>query len=156
MATAIRPGAPGKHRNGSGSNPSPVTDGEHLVVYYKSGKLACLDLAGQVQWQTNLQESFGADTLWWDLGTSPVLADGLVVVAVMNTGDGFLVAFDLETGSEVWKQPRLYDVPKETTTLTRRRSFITAARSRSSSPRAPIISPATLPNPASSCGRAPG
>ena len=29
-------------RNGSGSNPSPVTDGKHVVVYYKTGTLACL------------------------------------------------------------------------------------------------------------------
>ena len=32
---------------GSGSNPSPVTDGKHVVVYYKSGTLACLDVGGQ-------------------------------------------------------------------------------------------------------------
>ena len=70
----LGPERPGKHRNGSGSNPSPVTDGKHVVVYFKSGTLACLDLAGQEMWHVNLQEKFGADTLWWDLGTSPVLA----------------------------------------------------------------------------------
>ncbi|TWU22830.1 outer membrane protein assembly factor BamB family protein [Bythopirellula polymerisocia] len=107
------PERPGKHMNGSGSNSSPTTDGEHLVVYYKSGTLASLDLTGKVLWETNLQEAYGEDTLWWDLGTSPVLADGLVIVAVMNDGDGFLVALDLKTGKEVWKQDRIYEVPKE-------------------------------------------
>lgn len=107
------PQRPGKHKNGSGSNPSPTTDGAHLVVYYKSGTLACLDLAGKVLWRTNLQERYGEDTLWWDLGTSPVLVDDRVIVAVMNDGDGFLVALDLADGSEAWKQSRLYDVPRE-------------------------------------------
>lgn len=103
----------GKHKNGSGSNSSPVTDGENLIVYYKSGTLSCLDLAGKVLWETNLQEQYGEDTLWWDLGTSPVLVDDLVIVAVMNDGDGFLVALDLATGKEAWKTDRVYEVPKE-------------------------------------------
>ena len=30
----------GKHKNGSGSNPSPVTDGENVFVYYKKGNMA--------------------------------------------------------------------------------------------------------------------
>ncbi len=107
------PQSPGKHKMGSGSNPSPTTDGENLIVYFKSGTLACLNLSGKVLWETNLQDAYGEDTLWWDLGTSPVLVDDLVIVAVMNDGDGFLVALDLATGEEAWKQSRIYEVPKE-------------------------------------------
>lgn len=103
----------GKHRNGSGSNPSPVTDGEHLVVYYKSGTLACLSVAGEVRWNVNLQEKYGEDTLWWDLGTSPVIASGNAVIAVMQDGDSYLVALDLETGDIAWKQARMFECEKE-------------------------------------------
>jgi outer membrane protein assembly factor BamB len=103
----------GKNPHGSGSNPSPVTDGEHLVVYYKTGTLACLDLAGKEKWKTNLQDRFGKDTLWWDLGTSPVLADGRVIVAVMQDGDSYLVAVDLSNGEIAWKQKRQYETPLE-------------------------------------------
>ncbi|HVT27537.1 MAG TPA: PQQ-binding-like beta-propeller repeat protein [Lacipirellulaceae bacterium] len=102
-----------RNRNASGSNPSPVTDGQRLVVYYKSGTLASLDLAGHEKWKTNLQDRFGKDTLWWDLGTSPVLADGLVIVAVMQAGDSYLVAFDLKTGDLAWRTPRKYECPEE-------------------------------------------
>ncbi len=50
----------GKHKKATGANPSPVTDGERVWVYFKSGELACLDLAdGSVAWVTNLQERFG-------------------------------------------------------------------------------------------------
>jgi outer membrane protein assembly factor BamB len=97
-----------RNQNASGSNPSPVTDGTCVVVYYKSGMLACLDLDGKEKWKTNLQERFGKDTLWWDLGTSPVLADGRVIVAVMQTGDSYLAAFDLKTGDLAWRTPRQY------------------------------------------------
>src|SRR4029079_8074322 len=88
----------GRNPHGSGSNPSPVTDGKNLVVYYKTGTLACLDLAGKEKWKINLQDMYGKDTLWWDLGTSPVLADGKAIVAVMQDGDSYLVAVDLKTG----------------------------------------------------------
>lgn len=39
----------GKHRNGSGSNPSPATDGRGIYVYFKSGNLAGLDIEGRVK-----------------------------------------------------------------------------------------------------------
>ena len=109
----LGPERPGKHRNGSGSNPSPVTDGENLVAYFKSGTLACLSSSGQIQWQINLQEKYGPDTLWWDLGTSPVVADGKVVVAVMQEGDSYLVAIDVNNGKVAWKRERMFECAKE-------------------------------------------
>ncbi|MFP6874433.1 MAG: PQQ-binding-like beta-propeller repeat protein [Verrucomicrobiales bacterium] len=114
---------PGKHRNGSGSNPSPVTDGRQVFVYYKSGTLAAMGMKGEVGWQRNLQEEFGSDSLWWDLGTSPVLVGDLVVVAVMQeyeggdpekSKDSYLVAFAKKDGKLVWRVNRTYKVPKET------------------------------------------
>ena len=109
----LGPERPGKHRNGSGSNPSPVTDGKHVVVYFKSGTVACLDVEGRKLWRVNLQEKYGEDTLWWDVGTSPVLADDRVIVAVMQAGDCYLVALDLATGDVLWKQARMYDCNRE-------------------------------------------
>ncbi len=107
---------PGKHKKATGANSSPVTDGEHVWVYFKSGELACLALAdGAVVWKTNLQEQFGKDTLWWDLGTSPVLSKKAVIIAVMQEGPSYLVAFDRVTGKVLWKQDRMLDAPKEAT-----------------------------------------
>ncbi|MBT6919429.1 MAG: PQQ-like beta-propeller repeat protein, partial [Planctomycetaceae bacterium] len=104
----------GKHKKATGCNSSPVTDGEHVWVYFKSGELACLSLAdGAIVWQANLQEQFGEDTLWWDLGTSPVLTQKAIVVAVMQTGPSYLVAFDRQTGAVLWKHDRMLDAPEE-------------------------------------------
>jgi outer membrane protein assembly factor BamB len=108
------PGREGKKaRVGTGSNPSPVTDGKHVVAYYKSGMLACVDVGGREIWKHNLQDKFGEDTLWWDLGTSPVLVGGKVIVAVMHEGPSYLAAFDLANGNVAWKQEREYDNERE-------------------------------------------
>lgn len=103
----------GKHRNGTGSNPSPVTDGESIFVYFKSGEIAALDFDGRIRWRKNLQSLYGEDTLWWDVGSSPVLTKDNVVYTVLHTGESYLVAFDKQTGDLVWKQDRNYTCPTE-------------------------------------------
>ena len=111
---SLGPEKPGKHAKATGCNPSPVTDGKHVWVYFKSGELAALDLAtGAVAWRENLQDRFGADTLWWDLGTSPVLTKDAVVVAVMQTGPSYLAAFGRTDGKLLWKHDRNLDAPEE-------------------------------------------
>ena len=97
---------PGKHKNGSGSNPSVATDGKRVFAYFKSGTVAGIDGAGKVLWKINLQEQYGKDLLWWDLGTSPVYADGKVIIAVMHETDPYLVALDPDNGNTLWKVER--------------------------------------------------
>jgi outer membrane protein assembly factor BamB len=84
-----------------------------VFAYYRSGDLACVDYKGEVQWQVNLQREFGEDTLWWDLGSSPTLIDNLVVIAVMQSGPSYLVAYDRESGQLAWKADRTLGAPEE-------------------------------------------
>ena len=102
-----------KHAKGSGSNPSAVVDGNSVFAYFRSGDLACVDFDGNVRWQTNIQEEFGEDSLWWDLGSSPMLTDDAIVVVVMQTGPSYLVAYDRQTGKKLWKSDRTVDAPKD-------------------------------------------
>ncbi len=103
----------GKHVKGSGSNSSPVSDGKAVFAYFKSGDLACCDLSGKIVWERNIQMEYGEDTLYWDLGTSPVLTKEAVVVAVMQSGPSFIVAFDKKTGKQLWKTDRMLNVNQE-------------------------------------------
>jgi outer membrane protein assembly factor BamB len=103
----------GKNAHGSGSNPSPVTDGQSLFVYFKSGHFAALDLDGKIRWQSDLVERFGRDTLYWDYGTSPVLTERDVVVARLHHGDSYVAAFDKSTGALRWKVARNYETAVE-------------------------------------------
>jgi outer membrane protein assembly factor BamB len=103
----------GKHRNGSGCNPSPATDGRGVFVYFKSGTLAALEFDGRVRWQTNLVARFGPETFYWDHGSSPVLTEKYVVMARMHHGESWLAAFDKASGQLQWLTPRNYQTPTE-------------------------------------------
>jgi len=111
--TSLGPETPGKHRNGSGSNPSPAADSSGIYVHFKSGTLAALEPSGAVRWQTNLVEAYGRDTLYWDHGTSPVLTDSAVIMARMHQGESWLAAFDKATGQLRWKVARNFQTPTE-------------------------------------------
>lgn len=112
-STSIGEDRGNKHRKGSGSNPSVVIDDERLFAYFRSGDLACVNFDGEIQWQSNLQERFGEDTLWWDLGSSPTLINDLVVVAVMQSGPSYLVAYERKSGELAWKTDRVLGAPEE-------------------------------------------
>ena len=103
---------PGKHRNGSGSNSSAVTDGKAFFVFFKSKTLAAVDFKGKIIWQKDLN-SYGRDTLYWDFGTSPVLTEKHVVMALMRKGNSWLLAYDKRTGELAWKVKRDYQTPTE-------------------------------------------
>lgn len=104
---------PGKHRNGSGSNASPATDGKGVFVFFKSGAFAAVELDGKLRWKTDLVERFGKDTLFWDHGTSPVVTSKYVVMARLHHGESWLAAFDKQTGELAWKVARNYQTPIE-------------------------------------------
>lgn len=99
---------------GSGANSSAVSDGKTVVAYFKSGLVAACSSDGKKKWEKNLQDEYGKDTLWWDQGTSPVLFEQTVIIAVMQTeGNSYLVALDLESGEERWKSERKFETAKE-------------------------------------------
>ena len=104
---------PGKSGKASGSNASAVTDGKSVFVYFKSGEFACTDMAGNILWQSNLQEKYGEDTLWWDQGTSPVLTKNHIIFAVLQSGPSYLAAVEKKTGKIAWKHDRKVDAPSE-------------------------------------------
>jgi outer membrane protein assembly factor BamB len=75
-----------------------------VFAYFGSGGLHALDLKGNVKWQKQLgqartKNSFGE-------GSSPALHGDVLVVNWDHEGEDFIVAFDKNTGKELWKQPR--------------------------------------------------
>ncbi len=95
----------GHHRDHGFASASPVTDGEHLLAYFGSRGLHCLDLDGNVKWSKDLgqlktRNSFGE-------GSSPALHGNTVVVYQDDeTENDFIAAFDKRTGKELWRTPR--------------------------------------------------
>jgi outer membrane protein assembly factor BamB len=100
------------HRLHNMASPSPVTDGERVVVHFGNGDLAAYDFAGRQLWYHNLQKEHGPYTVWWGHANSPVLVDDLVISVCMQDSladlpgepaPSYLVAHDKRTGGEVWK-----------------------------------------------------
>ncbi|MCH2212359.1 MAG: PQQ-like beta-propeller repeat protein [Fuerstiella sp.] len=107
---------PGKHKKATGANSSPLTDGQHVFAYFKSGDLGCCSLDGELIWSVNLHKKFGevtVDTLWWDLGNSPVLIDGAIVVSCVQSGPSWIAALRATDGRVLWKVDRDLDAPLE-------------------------------------------
>ncbi|MCP4782059.1 MAG: PQQ-binding-like beta-propeller repeat protein [Fuerstiella sp.] len=77
---------------------TPVTDGEHLYVFFGKTGVFKLDLQGNQLWQAGV----GEDTDGWGSGTSPVLYKNLVIVNA-SVESGSLVAIDKGNGKEVWR-----------------------------------------------------
>ncbi|HJZ56873.1 MAG TPA: PQQ-binding-like beta-propeller repeat protein, partial [Gemmataceae bacterium] len=83
---------------------TPATDGERLVVYFGSCGMICYDLNGNEQWRYELPtaETDGG----FGTGSSPVIADGKVVLLRDQSKDSKLVALDLKDGSVAWEVKR--------------------------------------------------
>lgn len=99
-----------RHPKSSHANPTPATDGKHLVVFFASEGLYCYDLDGKLLWKKDLgvldSGFFMVKSAQWGFASSPVIHDGKVVVQVDVQSDPFLAVFDLRNGSEVWRTPR--------------------------------------------------
>ncbi len=89
-----RPGNDSKHGYASST---PVTDGEHLYVFFGKSGVYCLDMDGKVVWHADV----GSGIHNWGSGTSPVLYKNLVIVNA-SVESKSLVALNKETGAEVW------------------------------------------------------
>lgn len=110
------------HRLHNLASPSPVTNGELVVVHFGNGELAVYDFSGELRWHHNLQDEYGSYTIWWGHANSPVLYRDLVISVCMQDSledvadepaPSYLVAHDLQTGKEVWKSARMTGAPAE-------------------------------------------
>jgi outer membrane protein assembly factor BamB len=72
---------------GSPAASTPATDGARIVVYFGSCGLLCYDLQGKEQWKVEMPPAVVAGN--FGSGTSPIIADGLVVLSW-----GFKTAID--------------------------------------------------------------
>ena len=79
-----------------------VADGK---VYFlgTEGNFACLDAkSGSVIWKKDFKEDYGAKTALWGYCSHP-LVDGKTVYSVVGGEGSTVVAFDKDTGKELWK-----------------------------------------------------
>ena len=94
----------GRHRKNSFVSETPVTDGKFIYVYVANLGLWAYDLKGKQVWNTPLE----ANPIYLEFGTgsSPALADNLLVIVNDNEKQQYIAAFDKKTGKQVWRTNR--------------------------------------------------
>lgn len=96
-----------KHRTNTLAAPTPVADGDSVYVYFGSD-LARLGVEdGAVKWRTTVDADY-AEFSRYGAASSPVLTEDAVVIFqdrewARTPDDGWLAAFDRETGDELWR-----------------------------------------------------
>ena len=99
-----------RHVKGSQASATPATDGRRLVALLGSEALVAFDVDGVELWRKDLgvlAVGLADDpTYEWGPASSPVIHNNLVVVQNDRYKDSFLIAFELDTGREVWRSAR--------------------------------------------------
>src|SRR5690606_31270171 len=104
------------HRLHNEASPSPVTDGEMVVVHFGNGDLAAYDFDGNQLWKRNLQDDHGPYTVWWGHANSPVIYRDLVIVVCMQDplddlqttpAKSYLEAYNKRNGRVRWTAERM-------------------------------------------------
>jgi outer membrane protein assembly factor BamB len=121
-----RLGDDAKAPNNDMATPSPCTDGQRVYFLTGSGDLAALDFAGKVLWSRNLVKEFGNTCIKYGYSSSPLLLGGKLYIEMVRrakpyvgvpgiegTLEPFVLAVDVATGKDVWRQIRPSDADDE-------------------------------------------
>ncbi len=87
----------------SGPRASPAVAGNRVYTLGAEGDLRCLDVAsGRLVWSRSFKRDYGVETQTWGFA-SPPLVDGDRVFCLVGGTGHTVVAFDRETGRELWR-----------------------------------------------------
>ncbi len=91
------------YSKGNGPRSTPVISGDHVYSLGADGWLQCVRFQdGKDIWGFSIHKKYSIPENFFGVGTSPVVIDGKVLVNVGGKEAG-IVAFDAETGKEIWK-----------------------------------------------------
>ncbi len=99
-------GRPYCHPTSANAAPSPASDGERIFAFFSSNDLVCLSLEGELLWYRGLGYDYPQAGNDVGMASSPVVADGAVIVQVEAQGDSFAAGIDAETGTNLWRIDR--------------------------------------------------
>jgi len=86
-----------------GPRTTPVVHDGKLYTLGTEGNLFCFDAdTGKVLWSHDFKKDYGAKTPLWGVAAHPLI-DGQKLICVVGGKDSVAVAFDKDTGKQVWK-----------------------------------------------------
>jgi outer membrane protein assembly factor BamB len=88
---------------GEGPRATPSIAGGRVLAVGATGLLTALDLAtGALLWQHDIVEASGASQPDWGRSGSPLVLDGRVIVSAGGPRGRSLLAYDVQSGKELW------------------------------------------------------
>lgn len=82
---------------------TPTVDSGKVYTLGAEGDLLCLDAGnGDLLWKKSLTEEYGVETPFWGFAAHP-LVDGDLLYCLVGGEGSVAVAFDKNTGEEVWR-----------------------------------------------------
>jgi outer membrane protein assembly factor BamB len=89
----------------AGPRAAPLISGGKVYTLGAMGDLNCVDAAtGKSVWSKSFMKDYDAPLAIWGFAAAPIL-DGNKLICVVG-GKAFVVAFDKDTGKELWKSER--------------------------------------------------
>ncbi|MEM7232402.1 MAG: PQQ-binding-like beta-propeller repeat protein [Planctomycetota bacterium] len=103
-----------RHPKASHANSSPATNGKYVVAFFGSEGLYAYKMNGDLAWKKDLgvldAGYYVVPAAQWEYGSSPIIFENKLIVQCDIQSGGFVAAFDVENGNELWRTPRK-DVP---------------------------------------------
>lgn len=99
-----------RHAKSSHANPTPATDGKHIVASFAGDGIYCCNMDGEVLWtqQLGMLDSgwFYDKSYQWGFGSSPCIFEDMVILQCDCQEGSFVTALDIATGVERWRTTR--------------------------------------------------
>ncbi len=92
------------HQKNSYASETPITDGQHVYVYFSNVGVFCLDFKGNTAWSKPIEPH--PTRYNWGGAASPVLYKDRLYIVNDNEEDSYILALDKRTGEEIWRTPR--------------------------------------------------
>ena len=88
------------------ATPTPVAADGKVWAFYSSNNVACLDRDGNLLWYRGLGSDYPNASNSLGMASSPVLADGTLLVQMESDDASLAIGLDAATGINRWKQDR--------------------------------------------------
>jgi outer membrane protein assembly factor BamB len=93
-----------------GPRTTPVVDGDKVYTLGTMGDLLCLKTkTGTVLWEKNFPKGYEAPVPVWGFASAPLI-DGKRLISLVGGQGSAVVAFDKETGKELWRALTASDI----------------------------------------------
>ena len=105
-----------RHTKATQANSTPVTDGRRVVAAFGTiGLLIAWDMSGKELWRVDLgilDSGWFLDPRYqWGHSSSPIVYGNAVILQADIQSGSYIGAWDLATGKQLWKTPRVDEVP---------------------------------------------